>query len=67
MITSVPIYDKMKLVWGNVTIEGNIIIGSSTEVSNPIAVRHGRESNPPASLYNKANFPASPFRTDADH
>ncbi|HOK03664.1 MAG TPA: sialate O-acetylesterase [Victivallales bacterium] len=45
-------------------IEGNKVIVYAKEVQNPVAVRYCWANNPPASLYNSANLPASPFRTD---
>ncbi len=53
-----------KFVWANAKIEGNTIVVTSNEVSSPVAVRYGWANNPPTSLYNKENLPASPFRTD---
>jgi sialate O-acetylesterase len=54
-----------KYVWGTAKIEGDYVIVSSPEVTEPVAVRYGYASNPPTSLYNKANMlPASPFLTD---
>jgi len=55
-----------KFVWADAKIEGNSVIVSSPDVANPVAVRYGWGSNPPTSLYNKANLPASPFRTDPE-
>jgi sialate O-acetylesterase len=45
-------------------IEGNTIVLSSPQVTFPQAVRYGWNANPKVNLYNKANLPASPFRTD---
>jgi len=45
-------------------IEGNRVVVSSPEVSEPAAVRYAWASNPKFNLYNKAGLPASPFRTD---
>jgi sialate O-acetylesterase len=45
-------------------ISGNKVIVSSWVVTNPIAVRYAWANNPVCNLYNKANLPASPFRTD---
>ncbi|NWJ52918.1 MAG: hypothetical protein HXX14_18855 [Bacteroidetes bacterium] len=57
----------MKFVWANASIEGKTIRVTSSEIENPVAVRYGWGSNPPTSLYNMANLPASPFRTDTDN
>jgi len=40
------------------------VIVSSSEVADPIAVRYAWANNPLCNLYNGANLPASPFRTD---
>ncbi len=53
-----------KFMWANAEIDGNTVIVSGSEISEPVAVRYGWGNNPPTSLYNKANLPASPFRTD---
>jgi len=56
--------DDKKFVWADAKIEGNTVIVSSPDVPKPVAVRYGWANNPPTSLYNKADLPASPFRTD---
>ena len=48
----------------NARIEGNTVVVSSPEVSQPIAVRYAWEDTAFPSLFNKAGFPASTFRTD---
>lgn len=55
--------DKI-FVKANAVIEGNSVIVWSDEIKKPKAVRYGWESAPEVNLYNKANLPASPFRTD---
>ena len=45
-------------------IKGNVVEVSSTKVKEPLAVRYAWASFPLANLYNKAGFPAIPFRTD---
>jgi sialate O-acetylesterase len=45
-------------------IAGNKIIVHSAGVAKPVAVRYGWANNPVCNLYNGANLPASPFRTD---
>lgn len=57
--------EDKKFVWADAKIVGNSIIVSSPDIAKPIAVRYGWGSNPPISLYNMADLPASPFRTDA--
>ena len=50
--------------WAAAVIEGNDVIVSSPDVEFPVAVRYGWADNPECNLYNAANLPASPFRTD---
>jgi sialate O-acetylesterase len=46
-------------------IKDNKVIVSSEKVSNPIAVHYGwADDDTEINLFNKENFPASPFRTD---
>ena len=45
-------------------IEGETVVVSSPDVLFPIAVRYAWANNPVCNLYNGANLPASPFRTD---
>ena len=55
-----------KFVWAKAQIEGNTVVVYSESVSSPVAVRYAWASNPDdASLYNKEQIPASPFRTDS--
>lgn len=53
-----------KFVWAAAVIEGDKVVVSSDAVPNPVAVRYAWADNPAANLYNEANLPASPFRTD---
>lgn len=46
------------------TIKGDTIEVSCEKVSKPVAVRFGWSNFPVCNLFNKANLPASPFRTD---
>jgi sialate O-acetylesterase len=55
-----------KFVWATAKIEDNTIVVSSPEVKEPVSVRYGWSKNPPASIYNETDLPASPFRTDTD-
>lgn len=59
--------DDKKFVWADAKIVGNTVHVSSSAITKPVAVRYGWGSNPPTSLYNKSDLPASPFRTDNDH
>lgn len=56
--------DDKKFVWANARIEGSTIVVADNNIPHPVAVRYGWGNNPPTSLYNGANLPASPFRTD---
>jgi sialate O-acetylesterase len=53
-----------KFVWAEATIDGDTIVVSSPQVTDPIAVRYAWASNPETSLYNRDGLPAVPFRTD---
>jgi len=54
-----------KFTYAKAWIEGNSIVVSSDQVSNPVAVRFAWADNPEdANLFNKDGFPAVPFRTD---
>ncbi len=50
--------------WARARIEGNAVIVSSPAVSHPLQVRYDWESAPDATLFNRDNLPAGPFRTD---
>lgn len=57
--------DDQKFVWANAKIDGNNrIIVYSDKVKNPVAVRYCWAINPDVNLYNDAELPAAPFRTD---
>ena len=45
-------------------IDGETMVVSSDQVKQPVAVRYGWANNPACNLYNGADLPASPFRTD---
>lgn len=45
-------------------IEGNVVVVSSAQVPNPVAVRYDFANITTANLYNKEGLPAFPFRTD---
>ena len=53
-----------KFVWAKAEIQGDKIVVSSPEVSEPVAVRYGWADYPVVNLWNKEGLPASPFRTD---
>jgi sialate O-acetylesterase len=56
--------DDKKWVVADATIDGDMVMVSSSQVSNPVAVRYGWDNAPVCNLYNQENLPASPFRTD---
>ena len=53
-----------KFVWATADIQGDRVVVSSPQVSQPVAVRYGWDDFPVVNLWNKADLPASPFRTD---
>lgn len=53
-----------KFYWANAKIEDNTIVVSSSNVDFPVAVRYAWADHPICNLYNVANLPATPFRTD---
>ena len=53
-----------RFVWADARIEGETVVVSSPTILKPVAVRYGWADNPLVNLYNKADLPASPFRTD---
>jgi sialate O-acetylesterase len=56
--------DDGKWAWADAHIEGDTIVVSSPSVPHPVDVRYAWQSNPAATLFNGAGFPAGPFRTD---
>jgi sialate O-acetylesterase len=44
-------------------IEGETVVLTNANVPEPVQARYGWSDNPPASLFNRAGLPASPFRT----
>ncbi|MEI6072252.1 MAG: sialate O-acetylesterase [Verrucomicrobiae bacterium] len=57
--------EDKKWVWADAKIDGESVRVWSDKVPVPVAVRYGWTANPTCNLYNKAGFPASPFRTDS--
>jgi sialate O-acetylesterase len=55
-----------KFVPADAVIRGDKVIVHSPAVSRPVAVRYGWASVPDCNLYNSADLPASPFRTDSE-
>jgi sialate O-acetylesterase len=56
--------EDRKFVWADARIDGDTVVVSSEDVSEPVAVRYAWADNPVCNLYNKEGLPASPFRTD---
>src|SRR5665213_684957 len=50
--------------WADAKIDGDTVSVSSKDVEKPAAVRYDWANNPEGNLYNKANLPTVPFRTD---
>ncbi len=53
-----------KFVWANAKIDGDSVIVSNPDITNPITVRYAWADNPIANLTNSTGLPAGPFRTD---
>ncbi|HEY3416344.1 MAG TPA: sialate O-acetylesterase [Armatimonadota bacterium] len=53
-----------KFVNAQAVIDGDTLLISAPQVPNPVAVRYAWAENPSVNLYNHANLPAEPFRTD---
>lgn len=53
-----------RYVWADARVEGNTVVVSTPRIKKPVAVRYGWADNPEVNLYNNADLPASPFRTD---
>ncbi|WP_443750127.1 sialate O-acetylesterase [Asticcacaulis solisilvae] len=51
--------------WADARIDGDTVVVSSPSVAHPLTVRYAWQSNPVATLFNGAGFPAAPFRTDS--
>lgn len=58
------VFGKGKEAAGTAKIEGDTIVVTSDEISDPVGVRYGWANVPDVNLYNKAGLPASPFKTD---
>ncbi len=53
-------------VKADAVIVGDTVVVSSPEVKKPVAVRYGWANVPEVNLFNKADLPATPFRTDVE-
>ena len=56
--------EDKKFVPAVAKIDGDAVVVSASGVAKPVAVRYAWLSSPECNLYNKADLPASPFRTD---
>jgi sialate O-acetylesterase len=56
--------EDKKWHWADAKIDGDAVVVSSKDVEKPAAVRYDWANNPQGNLYNKADLPAVPFRTD---
>jgi len=56
--------EDKKFVWADARIDGDTVVVSAKDVAKPVAVRYAWADNPECNFYNKADLPASPFRTD---
>ena len=57
--------EDRKWHWAEAKIDGQVgVVVRSDKVSKPVAVRYAWANNPVCNLYNKADLPAVPFRTD---
>ena len=56
--------ENKKFVWAKAKIDGDKVIVSNSKINKPVAVRYGWAPNPDCNLFNGAELPASPFRTD---
>jgi sialate O-acetylesterase len=56
--------EDKKFVWADAKIDGDTVVVSAKDVAKPVAVRYAWADNPECNLYNKADLPAVPLRTD---
>jgi sialate O-acetylesterase len=56
--------EDKKFVWAEAKIDGPYVVVSAKDVEKPVAVRYAWADTPDVNLYNGADLPASPFRTD---
>ena len=53
-----------KFHWANARIDGDTVVVTSPDVTNPVAVRYAWGDSPICNLFNQDGLPASPFRSD---
>lgn len=56
--------EDRKWHWADARIDGESVVLRSEHVKQPVAVRYAWANNPVCNLYNRADLPAVPFRTD---
>jgi sialate O-acetylesterase len=56
--------EDKKFVWAQAKIEGSKVVVWADGIAKPVAVRYAWGNNPVCNLYNGADLPAVPFRTD---
>lgn len=56
--------EDKRFVAAEAKIEGDTVVLSAPDVPKPVAVRYAWTNAPKAGLFNKADLPARPFRTD---
>jgi sialate O-acetylesterase len=56
--------ENRKFIWATAKIDGDSLLVWSDDIKQPVAVRYAWADNPAGNLYNSADLPASPFRTD---
>ncbi len=56
--------EDKKFVSAEAKVEGDAVVVRAAGVEQPVAVRYAWADNPECNLYNGADLPASPFRTD---
>ncbi|HEY3415238.1 MAG TPA: sialate O-acetylesterase [Armatimonadota bacterium] len=53
-----------KFTWADARIDGDTIVVSCKDITEPVAVRYAWADNPQCNLYNTAGLPTGTFRTD---
>jgi len=53
-----------KWVGADARIDNETVVVSHKQIHRPMHVRYGWADNPDVNLFNRAGFPAAPFRTD---
>ena len=58
------VWAKAKIVHGTPDGDGDEVVVWNSKIKNPVAVRYAWAPNPICNLYNSADLPTAPFRTD---